>query len=100
MRSSARFAASILIASVVRLAGAEPSSATKPKPTVQPPARLEQVFDDPKYQRTGVAVSAKGRLFTNYPVWSPVHRYCVVQVVAGQARPYPDEACPASPPRT
>lgn len=92
MRSRARFAASILIATAVagvaHLAGAEPSSAARPAP----PAKLEQVFADPKYQLTGVAVSAKGRLFTNYPVWSPAHRYCVVEVVAGQARPYPDEA--------
>ncbi|HEX7839985.1 MAG TPA: hypothetical protein VF469_21060, partial [Kofleriaceae bacterium] len=94
MPSSARFAASILIAiaaaGTVHLAGAEPPAATRPRPA--PAGRLEQVFADPEHQLTGVAVSAKGRLFTNYPVWSPAHRYCVVEVVAGQARPYPDEA--------
>jgi sugar lactone lactonase YvrE len=54
---------------------------------------VEQVFGDPQYQLTGVAVSARGRVFTNYPIWSPVHRYSVVEVLPGnEVRPYPDEA--------
>jgi len=55
-------------------------------------AKLEELFGDNKYQLTGVAVSAKGRLFTNYPVWSPVHKYCVVEVTSKtESKPYPDE---------
>jgi len=55
------------------------------------PPVLEQVFHDPRYQLTGVAISAKGRLFTNYPVWSPVHQHCVVEVLPnGEANPYPN----------
>src|SRR6185436_12661193 len=54
--------------------------------------KLEQVFGDPQYQLTGVAITAKGRLFTNYPVWSPVHKYCLVEVFpSGEVKPYPNE---------
>jgi sugar lactone lactonase YvrE len=96
MRSSARFTASILIVLPLILMAAgsppRPAAAQPPAGKPRPAARLEPVFADPKYQLTGVAVSARGRVFTNYPVWSPVHRDCVVEIVAGQARPYPDEA--------
>ena len=55
-------------------------------------AKLEELFGDSKYQLTGVAVSAKGRLFTNYPIWSPVHKYCVVEVTSKtEAKAYPNE---------
>lgn len=59
--------------------------------TACPQPKLEQVFADVNYQLTGVAVSRSGRLFTNYPIWSPVHDWSVVEVVKGVARPYPDE---------
>jgi sugar lactone lactonase YvrE len=70
-----------------------PTPAPAPKPSAEGKApTLEQVFADPKYQLTGVAVSAKGRLFTNYPIWSPVHKNCVVEVMPnGEAKPYPNE---------
>jgi sugar lactone lactonase YvrE len=76
------------------LTGAAP--AANASPTAEPKkaegAMLEQVFGDPKYQLTGVAITAKGRLFVNYPVWSPVHKYCVVEVLPnGDVKPYPDE---------
>lgn len=105
MRLSARLVASILLtAGVAAVIGHDARRAlaqapaptpadTRPKP--KPESKLEQVFADAKYQLTGVAVSGKGarsRVFTNYPVWSPVHQFSVVEVVAGQARPYPDEA--------
>jgi len=55
-------------------------------------SKLEELFGDKQYQLTGVAVSAKGRLFTNYPIWSPVHKYCVVEVTSKtEAKPYPNE---------
>jgi sugar lactone lactonase YvrE len=75
---------------------AEPSPAAAKEVAPPPPkeeraSNLEQVFGDQQYQLTGVAISAKGRLFVNYPIWSPVHKYCVVEVVDGQAKPYPSE---------
>ena len=82
-------------------AGAEtkPPAAASPaaaKPEAKAAAkidpRLEEVFGDPKYQLTGVAVSAKHRVFANYPIWSPVHQYCVVEVTGKtESKPYPDE---------
>ena len=67
-----------------------PRPEAKAGPTIDP--KLEELFGDNKYQLTGVAVSAKGRLFTNYPVWSPVHKYCVVEVTSKtDSKPYPDE---------
>jgi sugar lactone lactonase YvrE len=54
--------------------------------------KLQSVYQDNTYQFTGVAVSAKGRLFVTYPRWSDTYKYGVVEVVNGQARPYPDEA--------
>ncbi len=72
----------------------EPTAATPPAEAPGPhqDAKLEQVFADPQYQLTGVAISAKGRLFVNYPVWGPDHKYCVVEVLpGGQVKPYPNE---------
>jgi sugar lactone lactonase YvrE len=61
-------------------------------PASKPAPELEELFGDNKYQLTGVAVSAKGRLFTNYPIWSPVHKYSVVEVTSKtDAKPYPNE---------
>jgi sugar lactone lactonase YvrE len=58
----------------------------------QKPA-LQQVFADKTYQLTGVAVSAKGRLFVNYPYWSDTYKYAVVEVMPnGTVKPYPDAA--------
>jgi sugar lactone lactonase YvrE len=54
--------------------------------------KLELVFADNTYQLTGVAVSAKGRVFTNYPLWSDTYKYALVEIVNGKAIPYPDEA--------
>ena len=53
---------------------------------------LEEVFADDTYQLTGVAVSAEGRIFTNYPLWSGTYKYAVVEVFPdGSVRPYPDQ---------
>ncbi|WP_299289250.1 L-dopachrome tautomerase-related protein [uncultured Mucilaginibacter sp.] len=56
--------------------------------------KLEQVFADPTYQLTGVAISAKGRLFTNYPLWTPsIYKYALVEVLPNnQVKPFPDAA--------
>jgi len=85
MRPTARLLAPLLLFCTSSAALAQKAAAP------QPP--LEQVFGDPTYQLTGVAVSAKGRVFTNYPVWSPVHKYCLVEVLpGGKVKPYPNEA--------
>ncbi|MCR8560336.1 hypothetical protein KXD93_21970 [Mucilaginibacter sp. BJC16-A38] len=55
--------------------------------------KLVPVYSDNTYQITGVAISAKGRLFVTYPRWSDTYRYGVVEVLKdGTAKPYPDEA--------
>jgi sugar lactone lactonase YvrE len=42
--------------------------------------RLATVFKDDTFQLTGVAISHEGRLFTNYPLWSDIYKYAVVEV--------------------
>ena len=55
--------------------------------------KLEQVYSDNTYQFTGVAVSAKGRLFVTYPRWDGPYKYAVVEVMKdGTAKPFPDAA--------
>src|SRR5688572_11873771 len=52
---------------------------------------LQLEFADSVYQLTGVAISKEGRLFTNYPLWSDIYRYALVEVLPGnQVRPYPN----------
>ncbi|MDB5109430.1 MAG: hypothetical protein JWR67_544 [Mucilaginibacter sp.] len=54
--------------------------------------KLQQVFTDNTYQLTGIAVSARGRMFINYPLWSATYKYAVVEVLPnGSVKPYPDE---------
>ena len=55
--------------------------------------KLEKVYSDNTYQFTGVAVSAKGRLFVTYPRRSSTYKYAVVEVMKdGTAKPNPDDA--------
>jgi sugar lactone lactonase YvrE len=55
--------------------------------------KLQPVFSDNTYQLTGVAVSAKGRLFVTYPRWSTTYKYAVVEVMPdGTSKPFPDAA--------
>jgi sugar lactone lactonase YvrE len=63
---------------------AQAQSASKPQ--------LELVFADNTYQLTGVAVSAKGRLFTNYPLWSDVYKYALVEIKEKKPVPFPNES--------
>lgn len=53
---------------------------------------MEQVAAFPTQQVTGVTVSAKGRVFVNFPYWSDEHTTSVAEIVDGQPKPYPDEA--------
>lgn len=65
---------------------------TAPKAFAQHP-KLQQVYADNTYQFTGVAVSAKNRLFVTYPRWSTTYKYAVVEVMPnGTAKPFPDAA--------
>jgi sugar lactone lactonase YvrE len=41
--------------------------------------RLIPVFKDDTFQLTGVAITPEGRLFTNYPLWSDIYKYAVVE---------------------
>lgn len=74
------------------------SNNTEHKPEDNPngntSVKLEQVFADSIYQITGVAISAKNRLFTNYPLWTPsIYKYALVEVLLGnKTQPYPDAA--------
>jgi len=55
--------------------------------------KLETVYSDDTYQFTGVAISAKERLFVTYPRWEGPYKYAVVEVMKdGTARPFPDLA--------
>ena len=53
---------------------------------------LEEVASFPSQQVTGVTVSAKGRVFVNFPFWSDDHTISVAEVVDGKPKPFPDEA--------
>ena len=53
---------------------------------------LELVFSDSMYQFTGIAKEPGGRLFINYPRWSPVYKYAAVVGDGMSKTPYPDEA--------
>jgi len=45
-----------------------------------PVERLTTIFKDDTFQLTGVAISPQGRVFTNYPLWSDIYRYAVIEV--------------------
>jgi sugar lactone lactonase YvrE len=53
---------------------------------------LEEVATFPTQQVTGVTVSAKGRVFVNFPFWSDDHTTSVGEIVDGKPVPYPDAA--------
>lgn len=53
---------------------------------------LTQVYSNNDFQLTGVTVSRTGRVFVNFPRWSPQYRDAVVEVMPdGSAKPFPDE---------
>ena len=52
---------------------------------------LQLVFEDSIYELTGIAVSAAGRMFTNYPLWNQPHKYDVVEINSvNGVSPYPN----------
>ena len=54
-------------------------------------ATMEPVASFATQQVTGVAVSRKGRVFVNFPDWSPDHTFSVAEMVEGKPRPYPNK---------
>ena len=53
---------------------------------------LELVFSDNIYQLTGVAKEPGGRLMVNYPRWSDIYRYSLVEVTGQTSvKPYPNK---------
>ncbi|HEX3876587.1 MAG TPA: L-dopachrome tautomerase-related protein [Bryobacteraceae bacterium] len=55
--------------------------------------QLTQVYSNNDFQLTGVSVSKTGRLFVNFPRWSPEYLDAVVEVMPdGSSRPFPDQA--------
>lgn len=62
-------------------------------PADTPLGQLEVVHEfDSGPMPTGVSVSAGGRIFVNYPKWGDDVPATVVELVAGEARPYPSVA--------
>jgi sugar lactone lactonase YvrE len=53
---------------------------------------LEEVATFPTQQVTGISVSAKGRIFVNFPFWSDDHTTSVAEIVDGKPKPFPDES--------
>jgi len=55
-------------------------------------AALEEVAAFPTQQVTGITVSAKGRIFVNFPFWSDDHTTSVAEIVEGKPKPFPNDA--------
>lgn len=68
-------------------------SACKKEGTTGSNNQLELVFEDSTYQITGIAKEENGRLLINYPRWSSIYQYAVVQADGTNGKmPYPNEA--------
>jgi sugar lactone lactonase YvrE len=53
---------------------------------------LTQVYGNNQFQLTGITVSKTGRLFVNFPRWSPEYLNAVIEVMPdGSTKPFPDE---------
>ena len=54
--------------------------------------QLTEVYRNNDFQFTGISVSKTGRLFINFPRWSPEYRDGVIEVMPdGTAKPFPNE---------
>ncbi len=51
---------------------------------------LTTVYENDDFQITGISVSKTGRLFLNFPRWSDRYLHAVVEVVNGEAKPFPN----------
>lgn len=53
--------------------------------------QLTQVYQNNDFQLTGISVSKTGRLFVNFPRWSPQYQNAVIEATPdGNAKPFPD----------
>ncbi len=52
---------------------------------------LTTVYQNDDFQITGISVSQTGRLFVNFPRWSDRYLHAVVEVVNGEAKPFPND---------
>lgn len=53
---------------------------------------LTEIYHDNNFQLTGITVSKTGRVFINYPRWSPEYLNAVVEVMPdGSSKPFPDQ---------
>ena len=68
----------------------------QPQPEIAEPTAVEptlEIMAESDRQLTGVAVTEDGRVFVNFPRWSPDVPVSVAEVLAdGSLRPFPDEA--------
>lgn len=65
--------------------------AAQPAPDRRPTEPvLEVVWESPDLQLTGVAVSAAGRVFVNFPRWGGPHDLAVAEITPEGLMPYPD----------
>lgn len=62
---------------------------TKPKISEETSPQLVAEFKG--QQVAGVTVTEEGQIFANFPRWREGVKYSVVEVVNGEAKPYPDE---------
>ncbi len=68
------------------------TAASAPAAAAAESGRLEVAVDTGDLQATGVAVSARGRLFGNFPRWSERVRTSVAEYRNGRVVPFPNEA--------
>jgi sugar lactone lactonase YvrE len=53
---------------------------------------LKEIYRNDDFQFTGVTMARSGRLFVNFPRWSDLYRYAVIDVGSdGTTKPFPDE---------
>lgn len=54
--------------------------------------QLNEVYRNSNFQLTGISVSKTGRIFINFPRWSPEYLNAVMEVMPdGSAKPFPDQ---------
>ena len=71
-------------------------SCAQPEPDIEEPLAVEptlEIYAESDRQWTGVAVTWDGRVFVNFPRWSPEVPVSVAEVLGdGTLRPFPDQA--------
>lgn len=79
-----------LVFSIALLAGLTAAPRARAQETRR---ELKVVYENNDFQLTGISVSKQGRLFVNFPRWSPEYLNAVVEVMPdGTAKSFPDES--------